>query len=121
MYKLTLIFSKVEGADIEAIEHRWSHEFVPLAETMPGLQLVSISRMNRSITPEAKVHLIHELYFEDLEALDAAMRSEQGQQAGRLLMDFAGKSVQVYFAEHKEDTPTPSAEGVPAKSDEHMP
>jgi uncharacterized protein (TIGR02118 family) len=110
LYKLILIFSKVEGVDLDFIEHRWSHEFVPLAESMPGLRLVSISRMNKAITPNANIHLIHELFFDDLDALDAAMRSPEGQQAGRLLMDFAGESVQVYFAEHKEDTPTPVAD-----------
>ena len=106
MYKLILIFKEVDEADLDFIEHRWSHEFVPLAERMPSLQRVSISRVTKSITPEADIQLIHELFFDSLEDLDQAMKSDIGQQAGRLLMDFASQAVQVYFAEHAEDTPT---------------
>lgn len=79
---------------------------MPQSEKMPGLRRVSISRMHKPITPEANIHLIHELYFEDVKALDAAMTSPAGQQAGQLLMDIAGEVVQVYFGEHMEDTPT---------------
>ncbi len=106
MYKLILIFKKTDEDNLDFIEHRWSHEFVPLAERMPALQRVSISRVTKSISPEADVHLIHELFFDSLEDLDQAMKSEVGQQAGRLLMEFASQAVQVYFAEHAEDTPT---------------
>lgn len=117
MYKLILLFYGGEGIDIEAIEHFWSHEFVPLSETMPGLKKVSISRINKPITPGAQLHLTHELFFEDLAALDRAMRSEPGQEAGRLLMEFAGQAVEVYYAEHKEDTPKPAGQDPKAASE----
>ncbi|MFP3854935.1 MAG: EthD family reductase [Anaerolineales bacterium] len=107
MYKLILVFRALEGVNMDAIEHRWSHEFVPQVEQMPGLRRVSISRVHRTITPEANIHLIHELYFDDLESLDEAMSSEIGQQAGQLLMAIAGGVVRVYFAEHLEDAPNP--------------
>ena len=118
LYKLILVFTEAAGRDLDYIEHRWSHEFVPQAEKMPGLRRVSVSRIHKPITPGATIHLIHELYFDDVEALDAAMKSQVGQQAGRILMDFAGEAVQVYFAEHKEDRPHPITESRSEPQDE---
>ena len=117
MYKLILVFLALEGVDMDAMEDRWSREFVPKAEQMPGLRRVSISRVHRPITPEANIHLIHELYFDDVDSLDAAMNSEIGQQAGRMLMDIAGGVVRVYFAEHLEDVPNPPVDGQAVEKD----
>lgn len=78
---------------------------MPQAERMPGLRRVSASRIEGGLSQETEVHLVHELYFDDRQALDAAMASDQGQATGRLLIDLAGDQVEVLLAEHREDRP----------------
>jgi uncharacterized protein (TIGR02118 family) len=95
------------------MERSWSEAFVPLAEQMPGLRRVLVGRAAGSPSGRAEVLLIHELIFDDLEALSAAMVSPAGQAAGRALMQFAGERAELFFAEHHEmdlgDPPTVTA------------
>ena len=107
MHKLIILF--YEPPDLDAFERRWSEEFVPRAERMPGLRRVAVSRVLGGLDEKAPdLHLIHELYFDDRETLESAMASEAGQEAGAILVAIAGERAQVLFAEHQEDIPRPS-------------
>lgn len=108
VHKIILLFHKPE--DVDHFEHRWSHEFVPAAEAMPGLRRVSVSRIHGGLSPEAGIYLIHEMYFNDRRSLEQAMASPAGQQAGRLLVSISGDAVDVLFAEHLEDVPHPPSD-----------
>jgi hypothetical protein len=46
---------------------------------------------------------MHELYFENLQAAQQAMASEQGRAAGKLLQVMTGGRMTLFFADHKED------------------
>jgi uncharacterized protein (TIGR02118 family) len=107
LHKLILLFHKPD--EVDRFEDRWSHEFVPAVEAMPGLRRVSVSRVHGGLTAEADAYLLHELYFDNRRALERAMASEQGQHAGRLLVSIAGEAVDVLFAEHLEDIPRAQA------------
>jgi uncharacterized protein (TIGR02118 family) len=104
-YKLLIMFLTPE--DTEAFERRWAEEFVPLAERLPGLRRVVVARTHGGPAGPVAVHLVHELHFDDFEALRAAMRSEAGVAAGQCLVKMAGKRVTLAFAEHMEDVPSP--------------
>jgi uncharacterized protein (TIGR02118 family) len=101
MHKLMLIFRR-QGDTIK-LEERWSHEFVPLADQMPGLRRIAVSRIKERPDGLIDLHMVHELFFDDLEGLRSAMASPEGQAAGRALMSFASERVSLYFAEHLED------------------
>jgi len=101
MYKLIALFTL--PADVGEFENRWSHEFVPLAEKMPGLRRAVVSRIEGGPAGPAPYHLIHEFYFDDKEALLAAMTAPEGTAAARCLMAFAPKDVTLLFAEHMEE------------------
>jgi uncharacterized protein (TIGR02118 family) len=109
VHKLILIFHRQEDPD--HFESRWSHEFVPLAERMPGVRKVAVSRVLGGLSPQSDTVLIHELYFEDRGALETGMASSPGQKAGETLMDIAGDSVEILFSEHREDQPHPGPVG----------
>jgi uncharacterized protein (TIGR02118 family) len=96
-----ILFHKTE--DTLELETRWSQEFVRLAEQMPGLRRVTVSRVLGGPTGNVDLHLVHEFYFDDLHAVQAAMASEAGQQAGRALVSLAGKHATLVFAEHLEE------------------
>lgn len=111
MHKLMVIFRT--PTDIPVFENRWSEDFVPRAERMPGLRRVVLSRVMGGPAGEIGIHLIHEFIFDDVDAVQAAMVSPEGQAAGRALMGFAASYVSLCFAEHLEEArPLPDS-GVP--------
>jgi uncharacterized protein (TIGR02118 family) len=100
MHKLVVLIRRSD--DPETLERRWSEEFVPLAEKMPGLRRVVVSRVVGGPAAPPGIQLIHEFLFADLEALLQAMVSPEGQAAGRVLMGIASREAELIFAEHLE-------------------
>ncbi len=103
IYKLILLFR--QPADPAEFERRWSEEFVPLAERLPGLQRVVVSHTHGGPAGPVEFYLIHELHFAGMSALTAAMASPEGIAAGQCLVRLAGNSATLLFAEHMEDRP----------------
>jgi uncharacterized protein (TIGR02118 family) len=103
MYKLIALFAT--PADPQAFEAQWSGEFVPRAEKLPGLRRAVVSRIEGTPAGPAPYYLVHELYFDDKAALEAAMASPAGVEAGQTLMAFASDDVVLLLAEHLEDAP----------------
>jgi uncharacterized protein (TIGR02118 family) len=110
IHKLVILFKT--PADPAEFERRWSAEFVPLAERMPGLRRVVVSHTHGGPAGAVDVYLIHELHFAGREALSAAMASPEGSAAGQCLVRLAGPAATLLFAEHMEDVPpAPEADG----------
>lgn len=101
MFKLIALFGY--PADPIEFETRWSGEFVPLAEQMPGLRRVVVGRIEGGPAGPAPFHLAHELFFDNREALMAAMTSPEGTAAAQCLMSFAPGVVTLMFGEHLEE------------------
>ncbi|OGT28529.1 MAG: hypothetical protein A2Z17_04880 [Gammaproteobacteria bacterium RBG_16_66_13] len=100
MHKLMVFIRR--PADPAEFEERWSHEFVPRAERMPGVRRVTLTRVTGGLPGSLDLHLVHEFYFDDADTLRAAMESPEGRQAGQALMAFASAEVTLTFAEHLE-------------------
>lgn len=106
MYKLTLIFS--QHTAVPDLLERWSQEFVPLADRLPGLQLVIVSHVEGGPAGPSDIRLLHDLVFADKDALTQAMQSPAGVAAGQCLVRITGNTsgvVTMLFAEHMEDAP----------------
>jgi uncharacterized protein (TIGR02118 family) len=103
IYKLVIIFQQPTHPG--EFERRWSEEFVPLAERLPGLQRIVVSHTHGGPRGPVEIYLIHELHFNGLAALRAAMASPQGVAAGQYLVRLAPRSATLLFAEHMEDAP----------------
>ena len=101
MHKLMVVFHS--SGDPLTLESQWSEEFVARAEQMPDLRRVSVSRVVGGPGGKLNLHLVHELFFDDLNALENALASQEGQEAGKALISFAGDNVSVYFARHLEE------------------
>jgi len=100
MHKLVILIHRSPQA--ETLERRWSDGFVPAAERLPGLRRVVVTRPVGAPASTPRFQLIHELFFDDLDSLQAAMTSPDGQAAGRALMEFASAEAELFFAEHLE-------------------
>ncbi|OGO76042.1 MAG: hypothetical protein A3K41_14255 [Chloroflexi bacterium RIFOXYD12_FULL_57_15] len=103
MHKLIIIFG--QPLDSLAFVTGWQ-AFLHMAEQMPGLRRETVSLIDGVIYGENKPRpfKIHELYFDDRAALDAALASDAGQQAGEWLHQFTGGKFTLLTAPHQEAT-----------------
>ena len=101
MYKLIILFRTPK--DIGKFEEDWSHKFVPFADAMPGILRVEVSAIEEDLTLPLIFYKTHELYFANRAALDEAMNSDAGKQAGRALQGFAKGGYQLLLADVLEE------------------
>ena len=100
MHKLVIL---VEGTALPVeFDERWP-EFLHLAEQMPGLQREVTSRVQHVLSGSQDFVLIHELFFDSLEALQAAMASPFGRQAGQELQRMTQGKVILLVGDLNED------------------
>jgi uncharacterized protein (TIGR02118 family) len=100
MYKLVILIEAME--DPTAFDEAWP-AFLHLAESMPGLQRETFSRVEAVLYAHIRHASMHELYFNTLEEAQTAMASPCGREAGRLLQQITGGRVTLFLADHKED------------------
>lgn len=108
-YKLIILFR--QPPDPAEFERRWSEEFVPLAECLPGLERVVVSHTHGGPAGPVDIYLIHELHFSNQADLTAALSSPEGVAAGQCLVRLAGRLATLIFAEHMEDQPRAGESG----------
>jgi uncharacterized protein (TIGR02118 family) len=103
MHKLIILFGR--PSDSIAFLTGWQ-AFLLMAEQMPGLRREAVSLIEEVIYGDDKPHpfKIHEFYFDDRAALDAALASDAGQQAGEWLHQFTGGNFSLLTAPHQEAT-----------------
>ena len=97
MVKLVALFKK--PADVDAFEKHYTEIHTPLAQKMPGLRKLEVSRFTGSPGGEPKFYLMAEMYFEDKGAMFAALGSEEGKAAAKDVMGFAGDILHMMFAD----------------------
>jgi uncharacterized protein (TIGR02118 family) len=81
MTRLLVLYSRPD--DTEAFDRHYQEVHVPLAKKMPGLLRYTVSRGVTVAFGEDPVYLLAELDFADHAALDAALASPEGREAGR--------------------------------------
>lgn len=96
MVKLVALYKK--PADVEAFEKHYTEIHAPLALKMPGLKKLEVSRMFGSPGGEPKYYIMAEMFFEDKEAMFAALGSDEGKAAAKDVMGFAGDLIHMMFA-----------------------
>ena len=101
MVKLIALYKK--PTDVEAFEEHYAHVHLPLVEKIPGLRKTELTRILGSPRGEAPYYLMYEMYFEDREAYDRAMASDENKAAGKDLMSFARDLVTLMIADAYED------------------
>ena len=101
MIKLIALYKK--PADIERFEQHYANVHIPLIEKIPGIRKTEWTRITASPTGEAPYYMMFEMYFDDMEAYEVAMRSAENKAAGKDLMSFARDLVTLMVAESYED------------------
>jgi uncharacterized protein (TIGR02118 family) len=89
-------------ADTAAFDQHYREVHIPLARKLPGLLRYTISRGVTPVQGSRPSHLVAELDFPDMGALQAALGSPAGQAAAADLAEMAGDGVQTMIFEVEE-------------------
>ena len=83
--KLTMVYGTPD--DVDGWEKHYFEVHMPIVDRYPGVERMEIARVSGGPGGSASpYHMITEIYFADDDALNAAMRSEAGREAGKDFM-----------------------------------
>jgi uncharacterized protein (TIGR02118 family) len=97
MVKLVAMYKQPQNP--AEFDKQYFEEHIPLAVQMPGLKKSEVAKITGTPAGASEYYMIAELYFDDMEALKAAMGSPEGRAAAKQLMTFAKEIVSMHFAE----------------------
>jgi uncharacterized protein (TIGR02118 family) len=97
MVKLIALYRK--PADPEAFDAHYFGTHVPLVQKIPGLKNVEITKITGAPMGDAKFHLMAEMYYDSIDAMNEANASAEGRAAVKDLLGFAGDIVTLFFGE----------------------
>jgi uncharacterized protein (TIGR02118 family) len=101
MVKFMILFRQVD--DSEAFENRYN-DLLALIERMPGIQRRQVINALGSPVGAPPYYRILEMYFEDVERMEASLRSKAGQEAGaELSRRFPRDTFEAMYAEVYEE------------------
>ncbi len=101
MVKLTALYKK--PANVDAFEQHYATVHVPLVEKIPGVRKTEWTRFLAAPGGAAPYYMMYEMYFDDMPAYQAAMKSPENLAAGQDLLSFAKDIVTLMVAESYED------------------
>ncbi len=101
MYKLVVLFEQPFN-EME-FQENWQI-FMGLAEKMPRLRKEIVSNVQQVVHASDGRHFtrIHELLFDSRDALETALQSKAGQEAGQFLQNFTSGRMVLLTSEHME-------------------
>ena len=97
MVKLVALYRK--SADQEAFDRHYFDVHIPLIRKSPGLKKLEVAKISGAPMGESKFHLMAEMYYDSLDAMNAANASPEGRAAAKDLMSFAGDVVTLFYGE----------------------
>lgn len=100
MIKLIALYRK--PSDPELFDKHYFDVHIPLVKKTPGLKNIEITRINGAPMGEAKFRLMAEMYYESLDAMNAAHASPEGRAVAKDLMSFAADVVTLFYGEITE-------------------
>ena len=103
MVKLVVLYKKPEN--VAEFDKRYFEGHLPIANKIPGLKRVEISRFTGAPMGEAPYHLMAELYFENKAAMEAGLSSPEGKATAKDVMTFAQDVISMMFADVEEKSP----------------
>jgi len=99
--KLIALYKK--PTDVNAFEEHYANVHIRLVEKIPGLRKTEWTRMLAAPDGAAPYYMMYEMYFDNMAAYQAAMKSPENQAAGQDLLSFAKDIVTLMVAETYED------------------
>jgi uncharacterized protein (TIGR02118 family) len=86
--KLTVVYGTPDDPDLFGKHYKDVH--TPIVQRWPGVERIEIARVSGGPGgSQSPYHLITEIYFADNDALNAALGSDAGREAGKDFMQIA--------------------------------
>jgi len=96
--KLVVLYE--HPADVEKFDAHYLGTHVPLAEALPGIAKVEVTRFGPGPDGSAPSHhLLAELYFPDAETMGAALGSDEGKALAGDVSNFADTKSQILIGQ----------------------
>jgi uncharacterized protein (TIGR02118 family) len=100
MVKLIALFRT--PSDPVVFNNHYYNIHLPLVKKIPGLKKLVITKITGVVMGEAKYHVMGEMYYESVDAMNAANASPEGRAAAKDLMGFAPDLVTLFYGEPTE-------------------
>ncbi|HYG60788.1 MAG TPA: EthD family reductase [Symbiobacteriaceae bacterium] len=100
MFKLVVLYRKPE-IPVAEFETRY-REHMAMIGQVPGLRKAEVARFTEAPWGQPDYYQIAELFFDNKQALDAALHSPQMGEAAKQLRTFAKGLFTMYYAEVKD-------------------
>lgn len=101
MMKLIALYKKPENP--EAFDEHYFNVHAPLTAKIPGLRKMEVAKITGSPMGKTDYYLQCEMYYDDMDAFKAAMKTEEAKASGKDLMSFAGGLVTLLTAEEADE------------------
>jgi uncharacterized protein (TIGR02118 family) len=102
MVKLVALLTRKAGMSREAFAKRWLQEHTKISAQLPGLleYRINIATARQQDGDTAEYDGTAEMWWDSIDAMEAAFDSEVGQRAGADADEFASVRIHVYTEEH---------------------
>ncbi|SHH53225.1 EthD family reductase [Virgibacillus chiguensis] len=100
MVKLIALYKRPE--DKVSFDEHYQNVHTPITKKIPGLRKMEVTKIVGSPGGESKYYLLCEMYYDDHDALKAAMKTDEAKASGKDLMSFAGDLVTMMIGEEVE-------------------
>jgi uncharacterized protein (TIGR02118 family) len=97
MIKLIALFKK--PSEVEVFDRHYENIHLPLVRNLPGIRELEVTRVVGAPIGESRFHVMAELYFDNKDAMDAALASPEGKALAKDLLHFAANVVTVFYGE----------------------
>jgi uncharacterized protein (TIGR02118 family) len=97
MVKMIALFRK--PADTAAFDKHYNDIHLPLVMKIPGLRKAEITSITGAPMGETKYYIMAEMYFDSVDAMNAAYATPEGKAVGRDVMSFAADVVTLFYGE----------------------
>ncbi|WP_442593590.1 EthD family reductase [Neobacillus sp. D3-1R] len=98
MIKMIALYKHPENK--EAFDDHYFNVHAPITAKIPGLRKMEVTKIVGSpMGGEGKYYLMCEMYYDDMDSLKAAMKTEEGKASGKDAMSFAGDIITLMIGE----------------------
>lgn len=100
MFKLIILLKKKQSMSDEEFAKYWLDVHAPLAKKMPGLRKYVVNVVRRPPNREPDYNGVVELWFDNVQAMKDAFRSDEGRATQKDTEKFTSHLTTLYIDEH---------------------
>lgn len=101
MAKLIALYKQPE--DQKKFDEHYFNVHTPITKKIPGLREMNVTKILGSPMGKSEYYLLCEMIYDDQEALQTAMKTDEGKASGKDVMQFAGDLVTLMIGEEIDE------------------